>query len=37
MTEFPIGGCKQQAMMCINIQNPHKVENVKSSAVLHKK
>lgn len=37
MTEFSIGGCKQQTVMCINIQNPHKVENAKSSVVLHEK
>lgn len=37
MTEFSINGCKQQTMMYRNIQNPHKVENAKSSAVLHKK
>lgn len=37
MTEFSIGGCKQQVMMCKSIQNPHNVENAKSSAVIHKK
>lgn len=37
MTEFSIGGCKQQNMMCINIQDPHKVENAKRSAVLLEK